>query len=120
MTCEYCEDGRCPCGTGCESCAGTLTCGECHGQMRTENDRALNRHKRSEGRAWCDCCSRLSVARPAPSPADYEEERETRPQYYAKMMSMERCRGCHAPFQDVRNRPGSYTLRELMTCATRS
>lgn len=86
--------------------------------MRTENDRALNRHKRSEGRAWCGCCNRLTVPRMAPTPADYETDRETRPQYYAKMMTMQRCRSCHAPFSGARNRPGSYTLREL-ECATR-
>lgn len=113
MTCTFCENGACPCGTGCEGCAFTGVCAECHGREIAETEDLNIRHTErmaARGFVWCPTCRRRT--RQLAERPDFEDIRSTAPKRYAKMMTLERCIGCHVPFQDVRNRTFGYKLRE--------
>jgi len=114
LTCQFCEDGSCPCGRGCESCADTGVCSECHGLCVSETEDISVRHTErmaARGFVWCPTCRRRT--RQHAEAPNYEDLRATNFRKYTKMMTLERCRCCHVPFQDVRNRPFGYKLREL-------
>lgn len=108
MTCRECEDGSCPCGTGCEDCQNTTVCRECHGTQRVEM--RLVDTITSGGRRHCRTCGRKTQVLDAPP--DYEHLRTRRPAVYAKMMSIERCTACHSPFQVPGARAFGYRLLE--------
>jgi len=113
LTCQYCETGECPCGTGCESCAYTRVCAECHGLCVADTADLSVRHTErmaARGFIWCPTCRRRT--RQLAEAPNYEDLRATNPKKYTKMVTLERCTGCHVPFQDVRHRPFGYTLRK--------
>lgn len=107
IPCPECEDGQCPCGTGCPSCLYTRQCSECLGLNRLE---IVPEKPRSSRYKWCGTCSRHT--RHHPEQPDYVHLRTARPNLYTKMMTLERCCGCHAPFQNSGNRPYGYRLQE--------
>jgi hypothetical protein len=113
MPCGECENGSCPCGTGCFSCVWTRVCGECHGTGRREEHEQKPRDSRY---TWCETCSRYT--RHHPERPDYAELRTARPVKYRKMMCVERCTACHAPFQSNGNRPYGYRLQEALCSST--
>lgn len=121
LTCENCEDGRCPCHVGCEACVGTGVCPDCHGITVNEVVAATERnieYLAKRGIFWCPTCRRRT--RPLAAMPDFEEFRTTRYAYWAKMVSLERCTGCHVAFQDVRGRTFGYKIKERLRalCAT--
>jgi hypothetical protein len=72
---------------------------------------SLKRRRSGEtGYVWCSICNRHTRAHP--TQPDYEDLRTARPGKYKKMMGIERCRACHAPFQTSGNRPYAYRLSE--------
>lgn len=92
---------------------GTRVCGECHGRGLVDTEDLSIRHTErmaARGFVWCPTCRRRT--RQLAERPDFEELRATNLKRYTKLMTLERCVGCHVPFQDVRHRPFGYRLRE--------
>lgn len=84
-------------------------CAWCHGITVLEVE-PQRRRSGETGYVWCATCNRSTRAhRERPT---YEDLRTARPGKYKRMMNIERCRDCHAPFQTSGNRPYAYRLSE--------
>lgn len=109
--CEECETGECPCGTGCPTCFGTLSCEVCHGAGYVEVvpiTLRVRKH-RGGGTIVCDVCNRQKPVVDPPTPEQYAgwSVRQR-----ARALTAVRCVGCHASFNGSHLRPNTYRLQE--------
>lgn len=114
--CQECEDGRCPCGTGCPTCEHTGTCEHCHGlavQFEPVSRTALpvvGSTRSPHGARWCPTCRRRVT--PLKRPPKLDEMTHLSERQQLRLANDRRCTGCHRAFPDNAERPNSYRLRE--------
>jgi hypothetical protein len=114
--CQECEDGQCPCGTGCPACVGTGMCEHCHGtDSQLEVPGGPTRPNRTSTRSpygarWCATCHRRVL--PLARPPRLDEVAHLSARTQQRWIGALRCTGCHRPFPTNEERPNSYRLRE--------